>query len=63
MVNDLGGSVDGTGSGETMADQVVAEIEAGGGKAVANHGNVTLAEDAQAMVADCRARLLDVSIS
>ena len=51
VVNDLGGSVDGTGSGDTMADQVVAEIEAAGGKAVANHGNVTLAEDADAMVA------------
>jgi NAD(P)-dependent dehydrogenase (short-subunit alcohol dehydrogenase family) len=51
LVNDLGGSVDGTGSGDTMADQVVAEIEAAGGKAVANHGNVTLAEDADAMVA------------
>jgi NAD(P)-dependent dehydrogenase (short-subunit alcohol dehydrogenase family) len=28
-----------------------AEIEAAGGKAVANHGNVTLAEDADSMVA------------
>jgi NAD(P)-dependent dehydrogenase (short-subunit alcohol dehydrogenase family) len=51
VVNDLGGSVDGTGAGGTMADQVVAEIEAAGGKAVANHGNVTLAEDADSMVA------------
>ena len=56
VVNDLGGSVDGTGAGGTMADQVVAEIEAAGGKAVANHGNVTLAEDADSMSRlQCRA--------
>ena len=51
VVNDLGGSVDGTGAGGTVADKVVAEIEAAGGKALANHGNVTSAEDADGMVA------------
>jgi len=36
VVNDLGGSVDGTGGGSTMADNVVAEIVAAGGEAFAN---------------------------
>ncbi len=51
LVNDLGGSVDGTGAGNTMADAVVDEIRNSGGNAVANHGDVTSADDAQAMVA------------
>ena len=50
VVNDLGGSVDGTGSGNTMADGVVEEIRKSGGNAIANFGDVTKAEDAQAMV-------------
>ena len=40
VVNDLGGNTDGTGSGTTMADQVVAEIKAMGGEAVANYDSV-----------------------
>ena len=36
VVNDLGGSVDGTGGSETMAEKVVAEIIAAGGEAIAN---------------------------
>jgi NAD(P)-dependent dehydrogenase (short-subunit alcohol dehydrogenase family) len=51
VVNDHGGSVDGEGAGDSMADTVVKEIRDGGGNAIANHGNVTIAEDAQAMVA------------
>jgi len=39
VVNDLGGAADGTGSGR-VADQVVAEIRAGGGEAVANGDSV-----------------------
>ncbi len=50
VVNDLGGSVDGTGSGNTMAEGVVDEIRAAGGTALANFGNVTSADDCQAMV-------------
>lgn len=50
VVNDLGGSRDGTGSGTNMADSVVKEIEDAGGRAVANYGNVAQAEDARAMV-------------
>ena len=50
VVNDLGGSVDGTGGGSTMADNVVAEIKAAGGQAIANGANVTNEAEVQAMV-------------
>ena len=50
VVNDLGGSRDGTGSGQSMADTVVEEIIAAGGKAVANYGSVTDDDAAQSMV-------------
>ncbi|MDP6981266.1 MAG: SDR family NAD(P)-dependent oxidoreductase [Myxococcota bacterium] len=50
VVNDLGGSVDGSGDGSTVAEQVVKEIEDAGGKAVADFGNVTSGDDAEAMV-------------
>ena len=50
VVNDLGGSVDGTGGGSTMADNVVAEIKAAGGEAMANGANVTNEAEVQAMV-------------
>ncbi|MCC6920665.1 MAG: SDR family NAD(P)-dependent oxidoreductase [Alphaproteobacteria bacterium] len=41
VVNDLGGSVDGTGGASAMADTVVAEIKAAGGEAIANGASVT----------------------
>ena len=50
IVNDLGGSRDGTGASQNMAHTVVEEIEAAGGKAAANYGSVTEKADAQAMV-------------
>ena len=50
VVNDLGGSVDGEGGSKTMAEQVVAEIEAAGGEAMANGANVTKEDEVQAMV-------------
>jgi len=50
VVNDLGGSRDGTGEGHSMADGVVKEIKAAGGKAVAHYGSVTDREAAQGMV-------------
>ena len=50
VVNDLGGARDGTGAGHSMADQVVAEIEAAGGQAAADYGSVTDPEAAKAMV-------------
>jgi len=51
VVNDLGGSASGEGSDETAADRVVAEIEAAGGVAVANHDSVATAEGGEAIVA------------
>ena len=50
VVNDLGGARDGTGAGTSMADGVVEEIRAAGGKAVANYGSVSNKADAQGMV-------------
>jgi NAD(P)-dependent dehydrogenase (short-subunit alcohol dehydrogenase family) len=50
VVNDLGGSLDGTGSGSAMADVVANEIKEAGGRAVSNYGSVTNAEDAQALI-------------
>lgn len=41
VVNDLGGAVDGTGDSATPADQVVNEIKASGGEAVANYDSVS----------------------
>lgn len=50
VVNDLGGAVDGTGGSTTVADQVVAEIEAAGGEAMANGANVTKPDEVEAMI-------------
>ena len=50
VVNDLGGARDGTGAGHNMADQVVDEIKAAGGKAVADYGSVADPAQAKAMV-------------
>lgn len=50
VVNDLGGSKDGTGASSEAALSVVAEIEAAGGEAMANGANVANFEDVQAMV-------------
>jgi NAD(P)-dependent dehydrogenase (short-subunit alcohol dehydrogenase family) len=40
VINDLGGSRDGSGKGSAMADHVVEEIRAQGGEAVANYDSV-----------------------
>ncbi|BBW99655.1 serine/threonine protein kinase [Mycolicibacterium moriokaense] len=50
VVNDLGGARDGTGSGTSMADSVVEEIRAAGGRAVANYSSVATAEGAAEIV-------------
>jgi NAD(P)-dependent dehydrogenase (short-subunit alcohol dehydrogenase family) len=50
VVNDLGGSVDGTGGDTTPAQQVVDEIKGFGGEAVANGDNVANWEGAQRLV-------------
>ncbi len=44
VVNDLGGARDGTGGGNAMADQVVEQIKAAGGEAVANYDSVASVE-------------------
>ncbi len=50
VVNDLGGSVEGGGGNASMADAVVAEITAAGGRAVASHDNVASREGARHIV-------------
>ena len=51
VVNDLGGTVEGSGGSLSAADTVVQEIEAAGGIAMANGANVAKQEDVKAMVA------------
>ncbi|MEN8259767.1 MAG: SDR family NAD(P)-dependent oxidoreductase [Pseudomonadota bacterium] len=51
VVNDLGGARDGSGQGSSSpADQVVEEIKAGGGEAVANYDNVASPEGGEAII-------------
>src|SRR3954453_6519128 len=50
VVNDLGGSTDGSGSDATPAEQVVAEIRAAGGEAVANGDDVADGDGARRLV-------------
>ena len=51
VVNDLGGAVDGSGAGD-MADEVVAEIKAAGGEAVANKASVADKAGARSIIED-----------
>ena len=55
VVNDLGGGVDGSGSG-TAAELVAEEIKANGGAAVANSASVTDLDAVKAMVAHTMAK-------
>jgi NAD(P)-dependent dehydrogenase (short-subunit alcohol dehydrogenase family) len=50
VVNDLGGKADGTGSGSSMADEVVKEITEAGGTAIANYDSVSTPEGGEAIV-------------
>jgi NAD(P)-dependent dehydrogenase (short-subunit alcohol dehydrogenase family) len=50
VVNDLGGDIHGEGGDASPAQEVVAEIEAMGGKAVVNGGNVAKFAEAKAMI-------------
>jgi len=62
VVNDLGGSVDGTGASQTMAQKVVDEIRAAGGTAIANGANVTKEDEVAAMVAEAIAEFGHIDI-
>ncbi len=50
LVNDLGGSVEGPGGSSQMADEVVAEIRAAGGRAIANYDSVATGMGAKRIV-------------
>jgi len=50
VVNDLGGSVDGTGSDKSPAQKVVDEIKAAGGEAVADANTVATVEGGQGII-------------
>jgi NAD(P)-dependent dehydrogenase (short-subunit alcohol dehydrogenase family) len=50
VVNDVGGTMRGHGSDSSVADQVVKEIEAAGGAAVASHESVASPEGGEAIV-------------
>ncbi len=50
VVNDLGGGPDGSGADASPAQQVVSEITAAGGQAVANSDDVTTAEGADGLI-------------
>jgi len=56
VINDFGGARDGTGGSLSPAEEVVKEIEAEGGEAMANGANVAVFEDCQQMVADAVAK-------
>ena len=60
VVNDLGGARDGSGSGSSMADQVVEKIKTAGGKAVADYGNVTKEEDAAGNIKPSKKRSVEM---
>ena len=49
VVNDFGGSLDGTGEDVGPADEVVNEIRAAGGQAVAHYGDISKFEDCAAL--------------
>ena len=61
VVNDLGGSVSGDGQGD-MADQVVAEIKALGGEAVANKASVADRDGAKSIIDDAIANFGRIDI-
>ena len=50
VVNDLGGAVDGSGSGNSPADDVVNEIIKNGGEAVANYDSVASKDGGESIV-------------
>ena len=53
VVNDLGGSIDGTGSDRAPADEVVSEIKKEGGDATANYDSVADFSSAENIINSC----------
>jgi len=62
VVNDLGGSVDGSGGDQSAAQQVVDEIKAMGGDAVANGASVTDEQAVNAMIEQTMAKFGRIDI-
>src|SRR5215471_1837868 len=62
VVNDFGGSRDGTGGSSTAAQAVVEEIRKAGGTAIANGANVTDFEQVLAMVEQAKAEFGRVDV-
>ena len=62
VVNDLGGDASGAGADATPAQEVVAEIEAMGGEAVINGGNVAKFDEAGAMIQQAVDTFGDINI-
>src|SRR5512145_2103231 len=53
VVNDLGGTMDGSGSSAAPADRVVEEIRERGGEAVASHDSVATSAGGRRIVETC----------
>jgi NAD(P)-dependent dehydrogenase (short-subunit alcohol dehydrogenase family) len=56
VVNDLGGSVDGSGGSVSAAEAVAKEIRDGGGEAIGNGADITKLDQVEAMVAEAKAK-------
>jgi len=56
VVNDLGGSVDGSGGSMSAAEAVAKEIRDGGGEAIGNGADITKLDQVEAMVAEAKAK-------
>ena len=50
VVNDLGGSVDGTGAEAMVADEVVKEVKEAGGEAAANYSDISSIEGVDSLI-------------
>jgi NAD(P)-dependent dehydrogenase (short-subunit alcohol dehydrogenase family) len=50
VVNDLGATVDGSGSDQTPAQQVAEEIKGAGGQAIANHDNIATVKGGESLI-------------